>query len=457
MRFPGRVQSSAFKRQIFASLWRGFRVSRSFEMSVDIVAAYRKVVAMALIVLSGLGLLAAASAASTAGAAGNVPKGDAFYVPPKPLANAKAGTIIRSVPIGDAPAGARAWKVLYHSRAVDGRDIAVSGVVIAPTGPASHGGRVVVTWAHGTSGLADLCAPSKQPDIASGAASTSSPAGYGTVMPYVQAFLDAGYVVAATDYEGLGTPGLHPFLVGESEGRSVLDAARAAHGLKAASAARKVLVLGHSQGGHAALFAGELAASYAPDLHVLGVAAEAPGVSAEQTLPVVARQSFANGFVVSVAEAFHAAYRQFDAAAILTPEALAQASIVGQKCFGDVSETLSSLPTPALAHDPLQSPAMAAILHANTAGNRPTAAPLLVVQGSADLGVPPLITEGFVKKACAAGDTVDYRLYPGADHGQTEHRLCRGELLAVVSDRQANGDRSFGRPARGRTASIRCG
>ena len=205
---------------------------------MDIVATYRKLVAIALITVSSLGVLAATSTAPAA-AAPAAPKGDAFYVPPKPLAKAKPGTIIRSTPIGDAPAGARAWKILYHSRAVDGRDIAVSGVVIAPTGAAPHGGRVVVTWAHGTSGLADLCAPSKLPDIASGAASTSGPAGYGAFMPGVQAFLDAGYVVAATDYEGLGTPGVHPYQVGESEGRSVLDAARAARGLKAAGRERQ--------------------------------------------------------------------------------------------------------------------------------------------------------------------------------------------------------------------------
>ena len=107
----------------------------------------------------------------------------------------------------------------------------------------------MVTWAHGAVGLADVCAPSKQPDIASG----TSGAGIGyprALIPMLQTFLDAGYVVAATDYEGLGTPGLHPFLVGESEGRSVLDAARAARGLKAAAAANKALVFGHSQGGH---------------------------------------------------------------------------------------------------------------------------------------------------------------------------------------------------------------
>jgi fermentation-respiration switch protein FrsA (DUF1100 family) len=406
---------------------------------VDIAVRYRKLVAIALITVSSLGILATTSTARAAGAAGT-PKGDAFYVPPKPLAKAKPGTIIRSTPIGDAPAGARAWKILYHSHAVDGRDIAVSGVVIAPTGAAPHGGRVVVTWAHGTSGLADLCAPSKQPDIASGAASTSGPAGYGAWMPLVQPFLDAGYVVAATDYEGLGTPGLHPFLVGESEGRSVLDAARAAHGLKGAAAGRKTLIFGHSQGGHAALFAGELAGSYAPELHVLGVTAGAPAPDVEHTLPLVASASFANGFVVAVVEAFHAAYSKFEPAAVLTPDAVAQAPIVDQKCFKDVAAAFSSSPGLVLAHNPLDIPALKAIVQTNSYGNRPAGAPLLVVQGTADQVVPQFVTDAFVKRACAAGDTVDYRLVPGANHGD--------ELTEAASDVAAwFADRVSGAPA----------
>ena len=112
----------------------------------------------------------------------------------------------------------------------------------------------------------------------------------------LQTFLDAGYVVAATDYEGLGTPGLHPSLVGESEGRGVLDAARAARGMKAAAAGSKALVFGLSEGGHSALFAGELAASYAPELRVLGVAAVAPAGGVEQTLSVFGTVTCANGW-----------------------------------------------------------------------------------------------------------------------------------------------------------------
>ena len=132
------------------------------------VALNRKLVAISLIALSGLGILVQTSTRPAVGAAGRVPTGDAFYVPPHPLKNAKPGTIIRSTPIAARRPGRAAWKILYLSRAVDGHDIAVSGVVVAPTGPAPHGGRPVVTWAHGGGGLADSCAPSKQPDIASG-------------------------------------------------------------------------------------------------------------------------------------------------------------------------------------------------------------------------------------------------------------------------------------------------
>jgi fermentation-respiration switch protein FrsA (DUF1100 family) len=347
--------------------------------------------------------------------------------------------IIRSTPI-HAPAGARAWKILYHSRAVDGNDIAVSGVVIAPNGPAPRGGRVVVTWAHGTTGLADLCAPSKQPGIASGTPSYSGAPGpysgdgppehVAVLIPMVQTFLDAGYVVAATDYEGLGTPGLHPYQVGESEGRSVLDAARAARDLKAAAAGSETLVLGHSQGGQAALFAGELAASYAPELHVLGVAAEAPPADVEHTLSILGSVRAANASVVMIIEGFHAAYPQFDPAAVLTPDALTHASIVDQKCEKGVGETFSSLPDLVLAHNPRDIPAMLTILRTNSAGNVLAGAPLLVVQGSADAFVPQASTDLFVKKVCGARDAVpaealpyfatddrlDYRVYPGASH-----------------------------------------
>ena len=398
---------------------------------MDFVALSRRLVAVSVIVFSGLGVLVTAAAAAAPAAAARVPAGDAFYVPPHPLKNAKPGTIIRSTPIA-APAGAGAWKILYHSRAVDGHDIAVSGVVVAPTGPAPHGGRPVVTWAHGGGGLADSCAPSKQPDIASGASGARIDYPH-ALIPMLQTFLDAGYVVAATDYEGLGTPGLHPSLVGESEGRGVLDAARAARGMKAAAAGSKALVFGLSEGGHSAFFAGELAASYAPELRVLGVAAVAPATAIEQTLRQFGSFSALNELFVTIVAGFHAAYPQFDPAALLTPEALAQLSVVDQQC--DITGTYSTSSAPVLAHNPLDDPTLAAIVHTNSPGNRPAGAPLLVVQGTGDQLVPHFLTDAFVSKACAAGDSVDYRLYPGANHGDPELTASSTDIAAWFADR----------------------
>ena len=208
------------------------------------------VTAIVMVIVTAVALLPASPALGAVAA-------DDVEPPPSPLPAAAPGTLIRAEPIG-APAGARAWRILYHSRALDGRDVAESGLVVAPTGPAPAGGRPVMSWAHGTSGLADTCAPSRAADAAS-------------AVPYVADLLARGYVVAAADYEGLGTPGPHPYLVGPSEGRSVLDAARAARHVDGAGAGRTVVVAGHSQGGQAAVFAGELARRYAPDLDVRGV------------------------------------------------------------------------------------------------------------------------------------------------------------------------------------------
>jgi len=366
-------------------------------------------------------VLALSGAAGAVGVA--VKDGGDFYTPPANMPKRAPGTLIRSAPM-TAPSGAKAWKVLYHSRAVDGRDIAVSGIVVAPTGAAPKGGRPLVTWAHGTAGLGDQCAPSKAADATS-------------TLAYVKQLVDAGYVVAATDYEGLGTPGVHPYLVGESEGRSVLDAARAARSLSSAGASDRVLVAGHSQGGQAALFAGELASSYAPELDVLGVAAAAPAADVEHILPLAANVNGAAGYLAMGVEGFHAAYPDADPAAVLSPDAEAKAEAAATQCGSEVLDAFQGISGAAvLAHDPLSIPSIETLLHQNSAGNRPAGAPLLVVQGSADTTIPKVLTDSFTAKACAAGDTVDYRVYEGATHG-TVIVAAQDDLIGWLKDRVA--------------------
>jgi acetyl esterase/lipase len=206
-----------------------------------------------------------------------------FYTPPSPLAAAAPGTLIRSAEVAGVPgvpSGATVWRILFHSTTIYGADVAQSGYVIAPSSPAPAGGFPVIAWAHGTSGFAAQCGPSLFTSLGSG----SGP----YLLPALSRYLAAGYVVAAADYQGLGvSDGVHPYLLGISEARSVLDATRATTHLGGLHTANNVVIYGHSQGGHAALFAGELAPTYAPELRVVGIVAAAPATGLSTLISII--------------------------------------------------------------------------------------------------------------------------------------------------------------------------
>ena len=196
------------------------------------------------------------------------PRGAAFYKPPAHL-KGKHGALIwaRRQTGRDALKGAsKDQLLLYRSTSVGGKKIAVSGSLALPKGKAPRGGWPVITYAHGTTGAADSCAPTRGYDA-------SDLVSY--AYPLLRRWLKAGYAVVRTDYEGLGTPGVHPYLVGESEGRSVLDAVRAARALEP-RLSKRFVIAGHSQGGHAALFAASLAKKWVPELQLRGTVAFAP-------------------------------------------------------------------------------------------------------------------------------------------------------------------------------------
>jgi len=198
-----------------------------------------------------------------------------------------------------------------------------------------------------------------------------------------------------------------------------------------------VLVAGHSQGGQSALFAGELASSYSPELDVLGVAAAAPPADVEHILPLAASISGGAGYLAMGIQGFHAAYPDADPAAVLSPDAEAKSDAATTQCSGDVMTAFQGVSGPAvLAHDPLSIPTIQSLLHANSAGNRPAGAPVLIVQGSADTTIPKVLTDTFTTKACAAGDTVDYRTYDGATHG-TVIVAAQDDVVQWLKDRVA--------------------
>ena len=324
----------------------------------------------------------------------------------------------------DVPPGAQAWDLLYRSQGIDGGAVAVSGRVYAPGGPAPAGGRPVVSWAHGTVGVADGCAPSRTGDD----------------VPALRQLIDAGYVVAATDYEGLGTPGTHPYLVGESEGRSVLDAARAASRIDAAGAGNRVVVAGHSQGGHAVLFAGGMVEDYAAELDLLGVVASAPAAELTTLLRSAVPISLAFGLVASAIYAYDQTYDELVLEDVLTPAAIERIGVVEEECLQGVTDAFSDQRTSAwLVDNPLDVQPWAARVAENEPASMEIPVPVLVVQGANDFVVLASSTDTAIGRLCDAGNTIDYRRYPGAVHSDILVE-AGAEILAWVEERIAGGD-----------------
>src|SRR5690349_1303051 len=198
-----------------------------------------------------------------------VPKGPSgldFYKPPASVPSKHGSAIQWRTLTGDAVLKSAASNrlLLYSSTSDDGGKVAVSGTVAVPKGKAPKGGWPVVSWAHGTVGIADACAPSL----------IGMPGNYDSAL--LNSWLKAGYAVVRTDYEGLGVPGVtHPYLIGLSEAHSLLDIVRAARKLDP-SIGKSFVLAGHSQGGHAVLWANSQAKKYTPDLKLKGTLALAP-------------------------------------------------------------------------------------------------------------------------------------------------------------------------------------
>jgi dipeptidyl aminopeptidase/acylaminoacyl peptidase len=294
-----------------------------------------------------------------------------------------------------------AWGILYVSTGFRTARAATSGIILAPQGPVPEDGRSILAWAHYTTGLAGHCAPSH-------AGATEE------LVDIARPFLADGFVVVATDYEGLGTPGPHPYLVGLSEGRSVLDAIRAAQRLPACGGGADVAMLGLSQGGHAALWAAELAHTYAPELRVAAVAAAAPGgdlaaISSWIHGPDGSRASWLNA--VMVLSAWHAVYG-LPLEMVLTPTGQELAVALQSECPDRTSPPTEQ----PLVADPSLTPGWREQVAANTPGATRALAPILIVQGTADEEVPLHTTLSEVRRLREAGDRVDLRLVEGGDH-----------------------------------------
>jgi pimeloyl-ACP methyl ester carboxylesterase len=374
------------------------------------------------------------SGAGTTGAPGvgaslplPAPAGDAFYTPPSPLPGTRPGDLIWYRTTTGAPAGTSSWQILYRSTSATGAPIAVSGTVIAKPNAAPAAPVPVLTYAHGSTGLGDQCAPSRQ--FAAGQSQELS-----LLSPIA---LGRGMVFVATDYEGLGTPGDHTYVVGRSEGQAVIDAARAVQRLPGlgVTAASPVVILGHSQGGGAAAWAGELAPTYAPDLPVKGAVAGAPAAELAEIVKLASAQD--TGLELMTFVGFAAAYPELHLDQVLTPAGLADAERIRTECVGQIESSLAGTPLRSLEKvDPFSVPAFATRIAENTPGNEKTTVPMFVYQGDADEVIPVQISKDLLTRECRTGNTVLRKTYPNATHTSVI-LAAANDILAWVSDRLA--------------------
>lgn len=335
--------------------------------------------------------------------------------------SSRPGTLTASASLPAAfslPNAGRAMHITYLStNGVTGSGLVpVTAEVILPPGKAPKGGWPIVAWAHGTVGVADHCAPSANPWTDRN-------------RRYLSVWMQRGFAVVGTDYQGLGTPGVHAYLDTRVEAYSLLDGVRAA--LSTVPELRnKVMIVGQSQGGGAAFASAAFAPAYAPDIDIRGtVATGVPYITPEllrQLMTASAtRQQGATFdplmvytlYLAQGLAGYDPAFRPEDA---FTAKALPAYQAAGDLCVYQLTDRVKDAGlTFGNSLAPNFAKALAPALAAMAYPTMKLAQPLFIGTGELDRDVPPPLQFGLVKAACAAGTTVQAHLYKGLDHSQT--------------------------------------
>jgi len=316
------------------------------------------------------------------------------------------GTVLLSttatLPDGLAPL-ATGKRITYVSTSITGSTITATGLILTPRTNKTN--RTVV-WGHGTTGLADQCAPS-----------TSQAVFWPEARSAIAALLAKGWTVTAPDYPGLGTPTAHPYLIGMSEARSMIDSVKAARNLDA-QLTTSYAVDGHSQGGQGALFAGQLATGYDGALVLKAVAAIAPVSNADIFAPLIPGTP-GQGYLVMALHGLSTVEPTFNPNSVLAPPARQKAAVLQTGCLYQILGAYAPLTAQQLLVGGALPDAVIAKLasYANPARSAPTA-PVLLVQGTDDESVPYFLTADVLLGQLQAyhTQTVDFVAVSGANH-----------------------------------------
>ncbi len=233
-------------------------------------------------------------------------------------------------------------------------------------------------------------------------------------------------MISATDYAGLGSDAVTGYLVGTSQAYSTLDGIRATTTMPEAAASPRFVVFGESQGGHAALFTGQVAAEYAPDVELMGVAAAAPATDLESLFRENVGTTFGD-VLASYALSSWADVYGAELSDIAEPQAVPVIERLATQCIQTQTQMLALLPEAELLKiqflraQPWETEPWATILAENTPGGSPIAAPVLIAQGADDPLVLPEVQQAFVDGWCARGQSIEYQIYDGVGHLDAGH------------------------------------
>ncbi|WP_235677878.1 alpha/beta hydrolase family protein [Mycolicibacterium sarraceniae] len=338
-----------------------------------------------------------------------------FYDGPIP----PPGNTIESVPLDPAlsvrGAGA-AYRVLYSTLNQHGQPAVSTAAVFLPPGPAPDGGFPIIAWAHGTVGLGDDCTPSALPRSARDD-------------EYLSHWLAQGYAVVASDYVGLGTPGLMSYLNSVATAHNVIDSVIAAYRMGLPLSPQWAIV-GQSQGGGAAISSARWATEFSQGSGLDYRAVVATGTPANiDKLIQEAGPDFkipelgpiANAYAAYVLAALREVRPDLNIDSVLSPAGLNAANRAETLCVHALSDELAHLKPAQFFTAPLNSiPGMAQALH-DFMGTPSTGfdRPIFLGVGLLDRDVPPASTLSFYDQLVANNENVTLRVYPEEDHSGT--------------------------------------
>lgn len=317
------------------------------------------------------------------------------------------GVLLSSEPLagGAIPDGAQAWRIKYSTTAPDGSPTTAVATVLAPADLPEQP-MPVVAWNHGAVGLVQSCLPS----------ATDEP---WKDFPALARVVARNWIVVATDYQ-TDANGVHPFLIGEGEARSTLDAVRALRQIRDLPAENQTVTWGHSQGGHAALWTGIIAQTYAPDVALSGIVAISPATALVSLLDRQSESSVAPILGSWLATAYSAYYPDVSYDAIVTPAARDIGRELASRCPPEPLDGAAiALLLVALRDQPLLLLPSPEAFRNRLEENEPDGdftGPVVVAQGLEDVTVLPHVTAEFVEARCAAGAAISFWKLPGQDH-----------------------------------------